>query len=192
MQRKNHLITLAVCIIVAAIAIGAVYDLAMTASEKKEYPRKYAEYVQKWGAEYGVPEWVIYSVIKAESDFDPDTVSSANAVGLMQILVQENSNTFEYIATMVGDKYSPSLHFDPNTNIKYGTYYLSYLYAKFGDWSTVFAAYNAGEGNVASWLSDTEYSRDGKTLVSIPFSETEKYVKKVERYCDAYKRLYYR
>lgn len=191
MEGKKKIIIAVVCIIVASVAIGFIYDAVMNRAEAKDYPREYSEYVEKWAKAYGVPEYVVYSVIKAESDFDPNTVSSADAVGLMQIRAAESSNTFEYIAGMVGDKYDPSLHFDPNTNIKYGTYYLSYLYSKFDNWSTVFAAYNGGEGNVSKWLKDPTCSLDGKTLYRIPFNETRKYVKKVNGYCKAYRRLYY-
>ena len=191
MPGKKKIIIAVVCIIVVSVAIGFIYDSVMNRAEAKDYPRKYSEFVEKWAKAYGVPEYVVYSVIKAESDFDPDTVSSADAVGLMQIRAAETSNTFEYIAGMVGDRYDPSLHFDPNTNIKYGTYYLSYLYKKFDNWSTVFAAYNGGEGNVSKWLKDPTCSLDGKTLYRIPFSETDKYVKKVNGYCKAYRRLYY-
>lgn len=191
MEGKKKIIIAVVCIIVASVAIGFIYDAVMNRAEAKDYPREYSEYVEKWAKEYGVPEYIVYSVIKAESDFDPNTVSSADAVGLMQIRAAESSNTFEYIAGMVGDKYDPSLHFDPNTNIKYGTYYLSYLYSKFDNWSTVFAAYNGGEGNVSKWLKDPTYSLDGKTLYRIPFKETRDYVKKVNGYCKAYRRLYY-
>lgn len=191
MEGKKKIIIAVVCIIVASVAIGFIYDAVMNRAEAKDYPREYSEYVEKWAKEYGVPEYIVYSVIKAESDFDPDTVSSADAVGLMQIRAAESSNTFEYIAGMVGDKYDPSLHFDPNTNIKYGTYYLSYLYSRFDNWSTVFAAYNGGEGNVSKWLKDPTCSLDGKTLYRIPFTETKDYVKKVNGYCKAYRRLYY-
>lgn len=191
MQGKKKIIIAIVCIIVASVAIGFIYDATMNHFEKSDYPQKYSEYVEKWAKAYGVPEYVVYSVIRAESNFDPDATSSADAVGLMQIRAAESSNTFEYIAGMVGDRYDPSLHYDPNTNIKYGTYYLSYLYTKFDSWSTVFAAYNGGEGNVSKWLADSTCSLDGKTLYRIPFSETNNYVKKVNGYCKAYKRLYY-
>lgn len=191
MEGKKKIIIAVVCIIVASVAIGFIYDAVMNRAEAKDYPREYSEYVEKWAKEYGVPEYIVYSVIKAESDFDPNTVSSADAVGLMQIRAAKSSNTFEYIAGMVGDKYDPSLHFDPNTNIKYGTYYLSYLYSRFDNWSTVFAAYNGGEGNVSKWLKDPTCSLDGKTLYRIPFTETRDYVKKVNGYCKAYRRLYY-
>ena len=52
-------------------------------------------------------------------------------------------------------------------------------------------AYNAGMGNVTSWLSDSAYSEDGTTLVEIPFGETRLYVEKVLRYKENYDAIYY-
>ena len=84
--------------------------------------------------------------------------------------------------------------YDPETNIKYGTYYLSRLYNRFGDWDTALAAYNGGEGNVSEWLKDKKYSDDGIKLKTdkIPdeFSETKNYVKKVNKALKKYKELY--
>ena len=77
-------------------------------------------------------------------------------------------------------------------NIRYGTYYLQYLYRKFDyNWDTVFAAYNGGEGNVSKWLGDEEYSDGEGNLTDIPFPETKAYVTKVNRAIDTYKDLYY-
>ena len=194
MPGKKKIIIAVVCIIVASVAIGFIYDSVMNRAEAKDYPRKYSEFVEKWAKAYGVPEYVVYSVIKAESDFDPNTISSPGAVGLMQILVSEQVNTFEYIAGKVRDKYDPSLHFGPNTNIKYGTYYLSYLYSRFDNWETVFAAYHAGETRVSEWLKNPAHSLNGKTLYNIPKDDAPKtklYVEKVKGYCKAYRRLYY-
>ena len=64
-------------------------------------------------------------------------------------------------------------------NILIGVTYLIYLNNKFEDKKTALAAYNAGEGRVYEWLENKDYSLDGKTLYSIPFKETENYVKKV-------------
>ena len=52
------------------------------------------------------------------------------------------------------------------------------------------AAYNAGMGNVSGWLSEADYSADGKNLHTIPYPETDSYVKKVTKYYGTYKRLY--
>ena len=84
--------------------------------------------------------------------------------------------------------------FDPEVNIRYGTYYLKYLYTKFDhNWNTACAAYNGGEGNVAKWLSDAKYSDGEGNLTDFPkeFGETKNYVKKIRHSRDMYLTLYY-
>jgi soluble lytic murein transglycosylase len=82
--------------------------------------------------------------------------------------------------------------YDPATNIKYGTYYLSYLYGVYARWPTVYAAYNAGPSAVDRWLEDKAYSDDGTNLEKIPYPETEAFVSRVERAAETYLRLYYK
>ena len=73
-------------------------------------------------------------------------------------------STFEWLTgdEHLGD-HLPKRQLDtPEVSIRYGAYYLSYLYKKFNyNWDTTFAAYNGGEGNVAKWLKNPDYS-DGK------------------------------
>ena len=177
-------------ILLAAIVFGVLFDLVATQIERQTYPKKYAEFVEKYSDEYGVPETIIYAVIKAESNFDRTAVSSAEppALGLMQL----QEETYEWVASYLL-KETPSAFdiYDPETNIRNGTRYLAYLYGRFGNWDTVFAAYNAGPGNVSKWLEDSEYSDDGETLKYIPFKETRGYVEKVNRFRETYERLYY-
>ena len=71
-----------------------------------------------------------------------------------------------------------------------GCYYLSYLINRYNDVDVALAAYNGGMGNVDKWLANPEYSSDGKTLSSIPFPETEKYVERVNKYEKIYKWWY--
>ena len=177
-------------ILLAAIVFGVLFDLVVTHIEKQTYPKKYAEFVEKYSDAYGVPETIIYAVIKAESNFDRTAVSSAEppALGLMQL----QEETYKWVASYLL-KETPSAFdiYDPETNIRNGTRYLAYLYGRFGNWDTVFAAYNAGPGNVSKWLEDSEYSDDGETLKYIPFKETRGYVEKVNRFRETYERLYY-
>ena len=177
-------------ILLAAIVFGVLFDLVVTHIEKQTYPQKYAEFVEKYSDAYGVPETIIYAVIKAESNFDRTAVSSAEppALGLMQL----QEETYKWVASYLL-KETPSAFdiYDPETNIRNGTRYLAYLYGRFGNWDTVFAAYNAGPGNVSEWLEDSEYSSDGETLKYIPFKETRGYVEKVNRFRETYERLYY-
>ncbi len=179
-----------IIIIVCAIILGVVVDLVWGAIEKKTHPDDFKIYITQYSVEYNVPEPVIYAVIKVESDFDARAKSSAGARGLMQMMPK----TFEWLT---GEEHlceylDTSELYEPEVSIRYGTYYLNYLYKKFNyNWDTALAAYNGGEGNVTKWLRDPEYSDDGMTLKDMPFDETRNYVKKVNREIDTYKKLYY-
>lgn len=154
------------------------------------YPREYSHYVTEASEKYDVEESLVYAVIRTESGFREDVVSSAGAVGLMQIM----PDTFEWLQAQNGDEvtYSQGELKNPQVNIDYGTYYLSMLLSHYdGDEQLAVAAYNAGMTNVDKWLSDERYSKDGISLTDIPFKETEKYVKRVEKIKDVYKTLYY-
>ena len=136
--------------------------------------------------EFGVPLPMILSVIRVESDFRPDAVSRAGARGLMQLL----PDTYSWLCE---EKLAPLDHADqiddPFVNVRYGTYYLSYLYDRFGEWRVALAAYNAGEGRVAEWLTDPALTSEG-LLVQIPFAETDAYVQQVLDYYDYYLKKY--
>ena len=180
-------------IIVAAIAFGFLFDFVLTRIECSIYPmpEEYKPFVEKYSEEYGVPKELIYAVIKTESGFDSSAVSNKGAVGLMQIMPA----TFEWLTNdILHEHLGKGMLYDPETNIKYGTYYLSRLYGRFGDWDTALAAYNGGEGNVSEWLSDPRYSDDGKKLnidkIPSEFKETENYVKKVNKAQKKYNELY--
>lgn len=149
------------------------------------YPKKFDGEVKTFSAINGLDESLIYAVIKVESGFDENKVSLKGAAGLMQLM----PTTADYVAEdffkeSVGDIFNPAI------NIRYGTKYLRYLIDKFGDVSVALTAYNAGEGKVSSWLKDGRYSADGKTFITIPYRETEEYVKKVLKAQNFYKILY--
>jgi len=174
-------------IIIASVALGYAYDKIMTGIEKKTYPLMYEDIVEKYAEEYNVPKEIIYAVIKAESGFRYDVESSAGAVGLMQI----TEDTFDWIMRRMGENLSIGLLYDPHTNIKYGTYYLNYLYKEFESWDIAFAAYNAGPNRVKnSWLTNPEYIKNNE-IVYIPIEETRNYIKKVNKNIESYKRLYF-
>lgn len=146
------------------------------------YPKKYEADVKKYARMYDIDEELIFSVIKAESNFDEGAVSKKGAVGLMQIM----EDTALWVSDRIGisDFSVPDLYL-PEKNIEIGAYYLSYLLDLYDDdVRCAIAAYNAGPANVNEWLGDAT------TLGSIPFPETEKYVKKAQRYIKIYELLY--
>ena len=192
-KKKINYGLIVLIVLVISILFGFLFDIAMNFVEKRIYqkPDEYVVYVEKYSAEFGVPTDLVWSVIKTESGFDSSAVSSKGAVGLMQMMPA----TFEWLTDDILREYlGIGMLYDPETNIKYGTYYLSRLYNRFGDWDTALAAYNGGEGNVSEWLKDKKYSDDGIKLKTdkIPdeYSETKNYVKKVNKALEKYKKLY--
>lgn len=183
--------TVAIILIIAiSLGLAVGIDLLLTKAEEKLYPLEYGELVSLYAKEYNIPEYVILAVIKVESDFDPLARSKAGAMGLMQMM----PSTFKWLtgSEHLGEYLPTDSLYIPDVSIRYGAYYLLYLYRKFDyNWDTVFAAYNGGEGNVATWLESPEYSDGNGNLTYIPIKETRNYVKKVNTALDEYKKLYY-
>ena len=142
--------------------------------EKKYiYPIKYKEEVYCYAEEFSLNPNLVFSIIKAESGFNKNAVSEKGAKGLMQII----DGTASYIAKLLGEKEYDI--FSPNTNIRFGCFYLRLLLDKFYEEKTALCAYNAGEGKVNNWLKNKEYSADGVNLILSPYKETEQYIKKI-------------
>ena len=178
-----------IILLVTAIICGILLDIIITEIEKASYPREYLDEVRAAADEFGVPESIIFSVIKVESDVNKTAVSSAPAHGLMQL----TEETYFWIGNdMLGEYPSAFDIYEPELNIRYGTYYLSFLYRKYGSWDTALAAYNAGPGNVNDWLEDSEIADPDGNLVNIPYKETRNYVKKVNAAIEKYEKLYYK
>ena len=176
-------------IVLLSLAVGFGIDLAWESIERRLYPRSYEEIIADASAEFDVPAELLYATVKVESDFDPEAVSKAGAVGLMQMV----PDTFLWLTgdEHLGEHLPQSRLTDPEVSIRYGTYYLAYLYRYFDyNWHHAIAAYNGGMGNVAKWLENPEYIDDEGNLKHIPFSETRAYVKKVEKAQEMYLKFY--
>ncbi|NMB32790.1 MAG: lytic transglycosylase domain-containing protein [Clostridium sp.] len=170
-------------LIVSLIAVILIIEVAMT----RMYPTRYKEYVFKYSNEYELDPYLVFSVIKAESSFNPDATSHMNARGLMQV----TDETALWIAEMMGIKdFDPQSIYNPQVNIMFGCWFLSYLSRQFDSVDLVIASYNAGGTRVRSWLNDSRYSNSGKTLTVIPYGETAQYLKRVKNYYSVYKKLY--
>ena len=190
---NNSFLRALAIILIVAISVGIAFgiDAGLDAIEKNAHPRLYENIIKKYSAQYNIPEYVIYAVIKVESDFDPLAKSSANAMGLMQM----TPSTFNWLtgSQHLAEFLPTDTLYIPDVSIRYGCYYLLYLYRKFNyDWDLTFAAYNAGEGNVAKWLEDEQYSDGEGNLTEIPFNETKNYVNRVNAEIETYRKLYYK
>ena len=178
---------LLIIILLSFLTLSATFFAASKGIMKIIYPQKYTEYVEKYSADFGIDKNLLYAVIKTESSFRPDAVSSADAVGLTQITPE----TFEWLKTKLGEENNNLTLTDPETSVKYGAFFLSYLLDEFGSTDTAIAAYHAGRGRVNEWLEDKNLSSDGVNLSVIPIDETAHYVKKVNKALNVYNNLYF-
>lgn len=153
------------------------------------YPLKYTEYVEEASKNCGVEKELIYGIIKCESGFDENAKSHAGACGLMQITPE----TFEWLKTHAKKKsvlINGDIH-NPKTNVTAGTLFVSMLLKKYGNESLALCAYNAGMNAVDKWLKENVEFRNTGDVEHIPYPETKKYVQKVERAKNIYKKLYF-
>ena len=182
MKRYTVLIVISILIIsfIAIVLFGLISFV-----QEYETPKVYETTVAKYCCEYEVDVNFVYAVIKVESKFKEKAESKKGARGLMQIM----PSTAQYIAVKLSEDINNIDLFDPEVNLKYGIWYLSYLNKMFNDDKMlVSAAYNAGEGNVKVWIE--KYSMFGFKVSEIPFAETKHYVEKVLRYFEMYRNKY--
>jgi len=180
-----------ICLFSAVLCLAGAFFAqdVIEAAERRLYPRGYETFVRTYAASYGVEENVVYTIIRTESGFRSDAQSQAGARGLMQI----TDETFEWIKSKIAPQEPLTFDdmFDPETNIRFGTYLLSVCLARYeNDLSTAAAAYHSGMGLVDGLLQKGENSLDGKTLSSFPYSQMNRYVYKVQKnyrkYCSLY------
>lgn len=180
-RKKTRLYLFLIILVVAIVYIGNLSGQKIREKINEiKYPVKYSTYITKYAKENDLDPYLVIALIKQESNFIADA-RSEYAGGLMQLTEVTAS---EYAKKLDIADYN---YMDPETNIRIGCFVLASLIDKYNDVDTALAAYNAGAGNVDSWLKNPDYSSDGKTLYYIPFSETRHYVKKVNQYIDIYK-----
>ena len=170
-----------------AAAILCFFLAEITEQTRREHRmNRYLDMVRAAADEFSVPTALILAVIETESDFRPGAVSDAGACGLMQLM----PDTFRFLSDeKLQEHLDSNTVFDPAVNIRYGSCYLAYLFERFGNWPTVLAAYNAGEGRVAEWLNDPDISPKG-WIENIPFPETAAYVEKTMDAYAVYLKIY--
>lgn len=164
--------------------VARVQDMIL----KNMYPIKYEKYVEKYAKENNVDVYLIYAIIKAESNFNPDVTSQSNAIGLMQLLEETANERSNHIDDQSITK---EQLYDPETNIKLGTSYFAYLLKYYnGNIVLALTAYNAGIGNVDTWIKQKVIKFDGSDIENIPYKETNNYVRKILRDYQMYIKIY--
>ncbi|WP_168382500.1 lytic transglycosylase domain-containing protein [Acinetobacter indicus] len=160
------------------------YDRAIYAADRTtkqhNYQYRYAmphkNYVVSHSQNAGIdPAWA-YGLMRQESRFVTTARSHVGAGGLMQIM----PDTARLIARQMGETYNPAALTDMNTNIRYGTFYLSTIQGQLSNNSVLATAgYNAGPNRARRWQPEFQNMAADQYTESIPLLETRDYVKHV-------------
>jgi soluble lytic murein transglycosylase len=152
------------------------------------FPKPYWNDLKRSSTANGLDPYLVASLIRQESEFNPNAVSRANAVGLMQLLPKTGKAVAKEVKLK---RYSASQLYTPAVNMQLGTRYFRGMVDKFGgSFEYALAAYNAGSDRVDEWLAQGKYRDPQEFVESIPFTETREYVQAILRNASVYKQLY--
>ena len=178
-------------LIAISVGFGFGFDAVSTAIERSQHPRpeELQSSVKKNAQEFGLPESVIWATVKNGSDFASNAVSEDGRIGLMQISPEQ----FTLICTELWNTEGKDtgLLYDPDTNMRAGCAWLSYLYNRYGIWEHVFAAYREGTQTVDAWLQTPENLSEQGLLIHIPNQQTAEFVEDAVQTTQMYNNLYY-
>lgn len=151
------------------------------------FPENYWTDIRTSALRNGLDPYMVASLIRQETEFNPGAVSNRDAWGLMQLL----PSVGRAMAREEGLRhFSTRELLDPSTNIRLGTLYLRQMLDKFGGQPVyAFAAYNAGDDRVTDWQSIGNYHGIDEFVESIPFTETREYVQAILRNEEIYRDL---
>jgi soluble lytic murein transglycosylase len=140
------------------------------------YPTPYEDHVRAMEEKDSVPRGLVYAVMRQESGFDPDVVSPAHAVGLLQLL-PETAKTLAGELQLAG---ADARLTSPPYNITLGAHYLHELLDRFkGDAPLAVGAYNGGPEAIARWLTRASGLELDVFVERIPYKETRDYIARV-------------
>jgi soluble lytic murein transglycosylase len=165
-------------LVLAAGAFAYVEQTSPSWYARMRYPLRYEHIVTGHARNYELDAALVAAVIYRESKFERDAKSGSGAIGLMQLL----PDTAKGIALHTGGaRFRVEDLYDPEINVRYGSFYLRRLLRKYDDTRLALAAYNAGQANVDRWLAEGQ---------EIRFPETRDYVEEVLELRDIYARAY--
>lgn len=174
-RHYNDLKKIIILLIVAAVTYNIYFSDYV--QKKYYYPLVYTETIQEVCKQYKLDPFFILALIKNESKFNPQAKSANGALGLMQIMpetgmwIAEQTKWKNFAATSLED---------PTINIKFGSWYISELEHEFwGNEILILAAYNAGRGNVKTWIEKYGWNKNFSDINAIPFVETQIYIRRI-------------
>lgn len=186
-RARRFALVLLLAAMLLALGIAAFAALRPNIDQWR-YPQRYEEYVVYYADKYELDPNILYAFICTESNFDPNARSDVGARGLMQI----TEETFDWIKTKIAPTESVTFDdlYDPELNIRFGSYFVAYCLLRYGDLPTAAAAYHNGVGAVDKLLEDESYSSDGKTLDEFPYPQMRQYVRKILNNYEQYSEMY--
>jgi len=155
---------------------------------RQMHPRAFFDRVAPRAKEEGLNPYLIWSLMGVESAFNPDSISRAEAIGLLQVIPRTGIK----VASWLGDEdFGPYDLTEPSTAIHHGTRYFGSLVDKFrGQMLLAIIGYNAGPHRVAQWLDQRGNQPLDEFVEEVPFSQARGYVRKVTGYLKTYLTLY--
>jgi soluble lytic murein transglycosylase len=162
------------------------------------YPIHYQEDIRSAAAQNHIDPFLISAIIRVESNYKSDKISSKGAIGLMQIM----PDTAQWITDFTGSSEQiVSRLVLPEVNIQVGTWYLSALHRQYEQRlgkmesradriALIAAAYNAGPGNVNKWLDNGTWDGTYRYTHYIPFGETRHFIERILYYYKKHERYY--
>jgi peptidoglycan lytic transglycosylase len=151
------------------------------------FPRPYWADLKKFATANGLDPYLVASLIRQESEFNPNAVSAKNALGLMQLLPRVGRGMAKQVQLR---HFSTAKLFTPAVNLQLGTRYFRAMVDQFGGLEYALAAYNAGDNRVRDWQANGRYRDVQEFVESIPFTETREYVQAIMRNANVYQQLY--
>lgn len=152
------------------------------------YPRAFPHYVQYYAAKERLNPYLLWALMTVESAYNPDSVSYADARGLLQVIPKTGNK----VAVDIGDNSFGEydlLH--PETSIRHGAWYFARLVKKFkGQEPLAIASYNGGPHNVQRWLKHKHEIPLDEFVEEIPFNQARRYTKKVLKFLALFMVLY--
>ncbi len=151
------------------------------------FPEEWWDTIQAESVKNNLDPYLVASLIRQESEFNPSAISNKDAFGLMQLLPSVGRR----LAREEGIEHFQTFQLlDPVMNIRLGTRYLRQTLDKFGGVQEyALAAYDAGDNRVTDWQAAGPYSGIDEFVESIPFTETREYVEAILRNEETYKAI---
>lgn len=150
------------------------------------YPFPYQREIRRAARRAGLDPYLVAALIRQESGFDPESVSSAGAVGLMQLMPP----TARRWSQKLHLRFRPIWLQQVNYNLRLGCAYLASLLRQYAEPEVALAAYNAGENRVAAWQAARTFDDRAEFVESIPYRQTQAYVETVISTAKIYRALY--